>query len=256
MYGCQAPNQELLSRMPRLTKCATTAGAPPVALSQEVITDTALRLVAEKGIGALSMRAVAAQLGVTPMALYFHVANKAELLDAVIGRVIAEIELPEQPDATWDEIMLAFAQSGRSVLHAHPGIAAVIIAESPSGLGEPGLRLGERIYAAMARVGFADSVMAVGFNTLLVFVVGFVAMETSRHPTPLAAGERDAVVDHLEAFFTSLPPSEFPYHVRLAPELARITTEDQFDRGVKKIITGIRARLETKTDGHASTERV
>ena len=240
--------------MPRSVIGATMADAPSVALSPDVITDTALQLVARKGIGALSMRAVAKRLGVTPMALYFHVANKAELLDAVIHRVVADIELPERPDATWDELMLAFAQSSRRVLRAHPGIAAAIIAESPTGLGESGLRLGERIYAAMARAGFADSDMAVGFNTLLVFVLGFVAMETSRHPTPLAAGERDAVVERLESGFASLPVSEFPYHVRLASDLARITTEDQFDRGVGKVIAGIRARFHAKRDGRAVEE--
>lgn len=227
------------TRKRKRTKSAT----PQVELSRDVILDVALRLVARRGVGALSMRAVASRLGVTPMALYFHVANKAELLDAVIQRVVAEIQLPEQSDATWDELMLAFAQSGRQVLHAHPGIAAAIVAESPSGVGEPGLRLGERIYAAMTRAGFADADMAVGFYTVMVFLLGFVAMETPRHPTPLAAGERDAVVERLESFFASLPVSEFPYHVRLASELARITTEDQFDRGVGTIIAGLRARL-------------
>jgi AcrR family transcriptional regulator len=225
------------------TRKGKGAAMPHVALSRDLILDVALRIVDEEGIGALSMRAVAARLAVTPMALYFHVANKAELLDAVIHRVVAEIQLPDQPDATWDEFLLTFAQSGRQVMRAHPGIAAAIIGESPSGVGEPGLILGERIYAAMARAGFSGPDTVVGFYTVMVFVLGFVAMETPRHPKPLSPGERDAVVERMESFFASLPTAVYPNTVRLAPELARMTTEEQFDGGVAAIIAGLRARL-------------
>jgi AcrR family transcriptional regulator len=237
--------------MARPNKRETKAGGPPVALSRDTILETALRLVDEHGVNAVSMRAVAADLGVTPMALYFHVANKAELLDAVIHRVVAMIELPEHPDATWEELMLAFARSGRRVMLAHPGVAAAIIAESPSGVGEPGLLLGERIYAAMTRAGFADVDMVTGFYTVMVFTLGFVAMETPRHPTPLAAGERDAVVERMESFFASLPTTAFPHTVRLASDLARITTEEQFDGGVGAIVAGLRSRLPVPPDGRA-----
>jgi AcrR family transcriptional regulator len=223
-------------------------------LSRDIILDTALRIVDEEGLGAVSMRAVAARLGVTPMALYFHVGSKAELLDAVIPRVLAKVQLPQRADATWDELLLAFAQSGRRELHAHPGIAAAIIAENPSSVGEPGLRLGERIYAAMQRAGFVDAEMAVGFYTVMVFLLGFVAMETPRHPTPLAEGERDAMVERMEGFFASLPAADFPEHVRLAPELARMTTEAQFDSGVAVIIAGLRARLQSQPGDRTPTD--
>jgi AcrR family transcriptional regulator len=234
--------------MPRSTKSDTATATPHTALSRDVILDTALRIVDDEGLGAVSMRAVATRLGVTPMALYFHVGSKAELLDAVIHRVVAKVQLPQQADAAWDELLLAFAQSGRRELHAHPGVAAAIIAENPSSVGEPGLRLGERIYAAMQRAGFVDADMAVGFYTVMVFLLGFVAMETPRHPTPLAEGERDAMVERMEGFFASLPAADFPEHVRLAPELARMTTEEQFDSGVAVIIAGLRARLSTPSE--------
>jgi hypothetical protein len=154
------------------------------------------------------------------------------------------IEIPEDPDASWDELMRAFAHSGRRVMGAHPGIAAAIVAESPSGVGEPGLRQGERIYAAMNRAGFSNTDTVVGFYTMMVFAIGFVAMETPRHPTPLAAGERDAVVERMESFFASLPTAEYPQHVRLAAGLARMTTEEQFDGGVNAIIAGLQIRLD------------
>ena len=212
-------------------------------LSRELILTEALSILDEGGLGALSMRAVASRLGVTPMALYFHFKNKAELLDAVVQRVVADIHLPDDPNASWEELMLAFGTSGREVMRAHPGIAAAIIGENPSGVGEPGLRLGERIYAAMEAEGFDDVDMAVGFYTVMVFTLGFVAMETPRHAVPVAAAERDALVDRMEQFFASLPETDFPQHIRLAPHLARISTSDQFDMGLQTIVAGLRKRL-------------
>ena len=88
----------------------------------------------------------------------------------------------------------------------------------------------------------------VGFYTVMVFVLGFVAMEAPRHPKPLSPGERDAVVERMESFFASLPTAVYPNTVRLAPELARMTTEEQFDGGVAAIIAGLRARLSHPSD--------
>jgi AcrR family transcriptional regulator len=226
-----------------------TAGREQPGLSRERILIEALSVLDDGGLGALSMRAVASRLNVTPMALYFHFKNKAELLDALVQRVVADIRLPDHPNASWEELMLAFGTSGRQVMREHPGIAAAIIGENPSGVGEPGLRLGERIYAAMQDAGFADVDMAVGFYTVMVFTLGFVAMEVPRHAVPVAESERDSLVDRMEQFFSSLPTTEFPQHVRLAPQLARISTSDQFDTGLQTIVAGLRERL-TKVEPH------
>jgi TetR/AcrR family transcriptional regulator, tetracycline repressor protein len=225
-------------------------------LSRERILNVALSIVDEGGLGALSMRAVASRLSVTPMALYFHFKNKAELLDALVQRVVADIRLPDHPDVSWEELMLAFGTSGRQVMRAHPGIAAAIIGENPSGVGEPGLRLGERIYAAMHAAGFTDADMAVGFYTVMVFTLGFVAMEVPRHAVPITEFERDPVMDRMEEFFASLPVAEYPQHVRMAPQLARISTADQFDAGLHMIVSGLQART-ARNDGepHPDTAR-
>src|SRR5262245_59468364 len=63
-------------------------------LSREAILDAALRLADEHGLGAASMRAVADQVGVTPMALYPHIGSKAALLDGLVDRMLAEF-LPD-----------------------------------------------------------------------------------------------------------------------------------------------------------------
>jgi AcrR family transcriptional regulator len=213
------------------------------ALTQTRIVDVALSIVDADGLAALSMRAVAARLGVTPMALYFHFKNKAELLDALMQRVIADIHLPEQQNASWEDLMHAFGRSGHDVMRAHPGVAAAIIGENPSGVGEPGLRLAERIYAAMHEAGFSDVDISVGFYTVMVFTLGFVAMEVPRHADPAPELEDDPLIERLEQFYASLPESEYPQHVRMATALARISSAHQFDAGLRTIISVIRASL-------------
>lgn len=66
---------------------------------REEILDTALALADERGLEAVSMRALADRLGVTPMALYRHVDSKAALLDGLVGRLLAAF-LPRTPAST------------------------------------------------------------------------------------------------------------------------------------------------------------
>ena len=112
-----------------------------------------------------------------------------------------------QADATWDELLLAFAQSGRRVMRAHPGIATAIIGESPRELVNLGWCLASGSTPPWPADGFADADMVVGFFTVMVFVLGFVAMETPRHAATVAAAERDR---WWNAWRRSLHPSPLP----------------------------------------------
>ena len=69
----------------------------------------------------------------------------------------------------------------------------------------------------------------------------------------LSASERNAITGNLEAFFASLPVSDYPHHVRLASEIAHITTEEHFNRGVEAIIRGLRVRLDAYPEIQPST---
>src|SRR4051794_5146853 len=64
------------------------------------------------------MRKLAATLGVEAMSLYNHVANKDDLVDAMVDRVIADVELPD--DGTWDEAVRVCAISAHAALVRHP----------------------------------------------------------------------------------------------------------------------------------------
>ncbi|WP_213454630.1 TetR/AcrR family transcriptional regulator [Rhizomonospora bruguierae] len=88
-------------------------------LSRDRIMRAAVALADATGLESLSMRNLAQNLGVVPMALYKHVANKDELLDGMIDVVVGEID-PLVPDAGWKQAVRARILSARQVLLRHP----------------------------------------------------------------------------------------------------------------------------------------
>lgn len=96
---------------------------------REEILEAALAIADERGLSGLSMRAVAQAVGVTPMALYPHVKDKAGLLDAMLGRVLAQVyeAAPEMgQDVDWRKRLRAFAHTARSLSIGHPWVASLV----------------------------------------------------------------------------------------------------------------------------------
>jgi AcrR family transcriptional regulator len=92
---------------------------------QEIL-DAALELADDKGLEAVSMRALAERAGVTPMALYPHVGSKAELLDGMLGRLIADAGPMPDPGLDWRERLRVLLRGARQLVHRHPWAAALV----------------------------------------------------------------------------------------------------------------------------------
>src|SRR3954469_6748670 len=90
---------------------------PP--LSRERVLRTAVEIADAGGIGALTIRSLAQALGVKPMSVYHHVANKEQILDGIVALVFAEIELPSA-DGEWRAEIRRRSESARTVLRRHP----------------------------------------------------------------------------------------------------------------------------------------
>ncbi|TFV67807.1 UNVERIFIED_ORG: TetR family transcriptional regulator [Bacillus sp. AZ43] len=88
-------------------------------LSRDRVLRAAVSLADDAGIDALSMRRLAQELGVVPMALYKHVANKDELLDGMVDLVIDEFERPG-PGLRWDDAVRHRVLSARRAVLRHP----------------------------------------------------------------------------------------------------------------------------------------
>jgi AcrR family transcriptional regulator len=216
----------------------TTRTRPRGSLTREEIIKEALALLEQQGAGALSMRRLADRLGVAPNALYTHVRGKADLIDGLIDQVYADLTLELDHSGDWTQQLATLSQDVRAHLLAHP--AVVPFALQRPGLGPHSLRLGEAIYDILRPAGFSDQAVVGTVYALLTYILGFVALEVPRAGTDPQTS--DEYVRRIWAFFAALPPGEFPHTVELAAQLARISTDDQFQFGIRTFIAGLNAQ--------------
>jgi TetR/AcrR family transcriptional regulator, tetracycline repressor protein len=216
----------------------TTRTRPRGSLSREEIIKEALALLEEHGPGTLSMRRLADRLGVAPNALYTHVRGKADLIDGLVDQVYAGLTLDPDAGGDWTQQLATLSQNVREHLLAHP--AVVPFALQQPGLGPHSLRLGEAIYRVLRPAGFSDQAVVGVVYALLTYILGFVALEVPRAGTDPQTS--DEFVRRMWAFFAALPPGEFPHTVELAAQLARISTDDQFQFGIRTFLAGLNAQ--------------
>ena len=141
------------------------------ALERDTIVRRALDIADAEGLDAVSFRRLAADFGVTPMALYRHVRDKTDLVDAMADLVLAGVRAvpaPRPRRADWQAELRALVRSVGRVLDAHPSGAALLTAGS--GTAPHALRLTELVLDILARAGFAlaDSMAIVQQLTTVV----------------------------------------------------------------------------------------
>src|SRR5688572_19229753 len=88
-------------------------------LTRDRVLAGAVALADEIGVHALTLRRLAQHLGVSPMAIYHHVADKEQILDGMVDAVFTEMDLPAETDG-WRDAMLQRARAARRVLARHP----------------------------------------------------------------------------------------------------------------------------------------
>ena len=209
------------------------AAAAP-GLSKHRVVVEAVRLADREGVEGLSMRRLAGMLGAGAMSLYHYVANKDELLDAMIDIVFAEIELPPT-DSDWQNAMRRESESARQVLARHPW--AIGLMESRTSPGPANLRHREAVTACLRRAGFSVA-MATHANWLLNSYVYGHALQATSLPFDTA----DELADMAEDVYLPLLPSdEFPYLNESATELfsAGYDPAEEFTFGLDLVLAAL-----------------
>src|ERR671911_3030083 len=154
---------------------ARRAGRKP-RVSRERVLDAALELADEGGLDAVTMANVGARLGVEAMSLYRHIGNKEEMLDGLVDRVFAEIEVPA--DATdWREALRRRAVSAHDALRRHSW--AIGLMESRAQPGPATLGHHDAMVALLLRAGFDGRGSTRVYNLLDSYVYGFALQEAT-----------------------------------------------------------------------------
>jgi AcrR family transcriptional regulator len=119
-------------------------------LDRDSVLRAGLELAEDDGLEAVTLRNLAARVGVTPMALYRHVAGKDDLLDGMTDLVYAELAIP-QPEGDWWSELAALARSTRRLLLAHPVVAPLFARPLA---GPISVKLGQALIDTLYRAGF------------------------------------------------------------------------------------------------------
>ncbi len=179
----------------------------PGRIDRARIVEVAAAIADESGLEALTMRALAARLGVQPMSIYHHVAGKDAVLDALVDRVFAEMVLPT-PGRAWREQVAARTRSARAVLGRHPW--AVGLLEGRRSPGPANLRQHDAMLGVLREAGFSLELAGHAYSLLDAYVYGFVVQEVS---LPF---EDAPTAEVMESIMTAVPEGEYPYLVEYA----------------------------------------
>ena len=209
-------------------------------LTREAVVAKGLAIGDAEGLQAVSLRRVAVELGVTPMALYRYVQNKDELLGGMLESVWAEVEIPDTSAGDWWEGMATLARSARRAFLSHPAAAAIAAARPES--GRDILRLIEAILALLKRGGFDPEEAARLYVPFARSLLALIVFEASLLPE-LSDDERRQRALRTRFELESLPPSDFPHVVASAPSLATPHDPERvFEEGLELLRAGIEAR--------------
>jgi AcrR family transcriptional regulator len=201
-----------------------------VPLSRQRVLDHAVAVADAGGLASLTMRSLARELGVRPMALYHYFTNKDEILDGIVDLVFGEMELPSA-DGEWRAEITRRAASARSVLRRHPW--AIALMESRSTPGPATLRHHEAVLATLRGAGLSLEMTGHAYALLDAFVYGFAIQEAA---LPFGADTAPEVTASIAAQFS---PDEYPHLVEYAYERAMqpgYDFGDEFEFGLDVIL--------------------
>lgn len=203
-------------------------------LSRDRVIAVAVGLADEKGEAGVTMRAVAAGLGVEAMSLYNHVAGRDDILDGMVDAVFAEIDLPV-PGSDWKSAMRERAHSTRAALRRHRW--AVGLMDSRSHPGPATLRHHDAVLGVLRASGFSIAMAAHAFSVIDSYIYGFVLQELS-----LPFSDRAELDDIATGILSDAPADDYPHLSELIADHALrpdYSYTDEFEFGLTLILDAL-----------------
>ncbi|WP_157631931.1 TetR/AcrR family transcriptional regulator C-terminal domain-containing protein [Catelliglobosispora koreensis] len=211
-------------------------------LSQDVIVDTALKILDAEGMAAVTMRRVAEELNTGPASLYAHVSNKEELLDLIYEKVAAEIPVPEPDPERWVEQLRQLCLDSFHVLSAHNDIALVAMANLPTGPNT--LKLGDAMFGIILAGGIPPREAAWAIDRISLYLTAD-AYEGSLYTLKQKASGlgmqewQSEYFGRLHSYYASLPPQLFPALTANLDAMMSGDGEERFEFGLDMMIRGL-----------------
>jgi AcrR family transcriptional regulator len=210
-------------------------------LSEDAVVDAALAILQSDGLPAVTMRRVAAALDTGAASLYVYVSGREGLLQAMLDRVTASIELETPDPSRWRAQLHSLLERMHRALVAHPGIAAMTLEDPPS--TEVVFRLTENMLGLLLAGGI-DAQEAAWACDIFVSLVTAVASEDDvrRARGHIDPGDRQQHVDEIYKTFVGLPPDRFPLLAAHAAQMVAGNGDERFHFAIDVVVDGLIAR--------------
>jgi TetR/AcrR family transcriptional regulator, tetracycline repressor protein len=204
-------------------------------LSRDTIVAGALELADREGLDAVTIRRLATDNGVTPMALYWHFTDKDAVLDGIAEHIYASVRVPEPSGAPWADELRAVLDAMLAAIRPHPLVADLLAPRVMS--SEAALVLAERVIGLLRRGGFSASEAAQTGSLLLCSIVVLVTSEP---------GSKNIADENLEAHLRAkragldaLDPKRFPHLLESAEFFVDCTDETgYYELGMDFLVKG------------------
>ena len=193
-------------------------------LTEAAIVDAALQIIRRSGVDGLSMRALSRELGTSPMAAYYYVANKDELLDLVAARALADLRVPDADGAPWPVRLRAVIDHIDKALRDYRGVGEVLLDR----MHHTQKHVMRAVMDILAEAGFSDAEVAMAYALIHTYLFGrYRVTMTAPPPVPDAQPDEHDIVS------------------RVGPLSATLHGRDYYDFGVDTLIKGLESRLAT-----------
>jgi TetR/AcrR family transcriptional regulator, tetracycline repressor protein len=233
-YSCQVTS----SRQPGGDSAGTLDEGERTRLTRAAVVDRALALADASGLESLTIRKLTTELGVTPMALYWHFRGKDELLEGLAERIWSEIDISLDKALPWPDQLRRMLTSLISVLRAHPA-AAQLLAQSEK-TSEAALNAMEVALELLRSAGFSPQDASMLARSALWTGIMLVMSEAGIELIDNA--ERTELQRKKQVVLATLPPARYPRLVECAiPMTACDDPEAHYKFGVDMFMAGVTA---------------
>jgi AcrR family transcriptional regulator len=210
-------------------------------LSEDAVVDAALAILQSDGLEAVTMRRVASALDTGAASLYVYVSGREGLLQAMLDRVTATIELEAPDPARWRAQLHSLLQRIHEALVAHPGIAALTLEDPPT--TEVVLRLTENLLGILLNGGIEPREAAWACDIFVSLVTAVASEDDVRRARGRSdAGDRQEYVGEIYKTFAGLPPDQFPLLAAHAEQMVAGDGDERFHFAIDVVADGLVAR--------------
>ncbi|SRR6266542_273998 len=214
-------------------------------ITREAVLDAALAIADRDGFDGVTVRAVAAQVHATPMALYTYFSDKNALYEGMRERVLARVNAARVSRRNWRSMLDGFARGVFRLMREHPNWTPLLAHDS----GPPTSALGflDEILESMLKDGFAFENAMRAYGCTMSFAIGSVLFER------IMVGSGDLIAKRLALLkeLVARSPGRYASLASVAAKIDRWRFDDVFELGMRSLLTGIQAEC-ARTEGRSA----